>query len=193
MDVYTGAEATVEISDGEAMKQRTEKGYRHPQLDARLRGERTDREARLLRKARQAGVRTPEVLEEDGEVLILEQIEGDVLKNVFREREALWPVIGENIARLHARDIIHGDLTTSNMIVSEEDLYFIDFGLGFFSDRTEDRATDLHLLDEVLESTHPDVAEAAIQVILDAYQEEAVEAEDVMERYRDVGQRGRYR
>jgi Kae1-associated kinase Bud32 len=79
------------------------------------------------------------------------------------------------------------------MIVTGDDLYIIDFGLGFFSQRTEDRAVDLHLLKEVLDSTHTDVAETAMEQILDAYREYYENADTVLERYAEIEQRGRYR
>jgi len=63
--------------------------------------------------------------------------------------------IGISIAKLHDNDIIHGDLTTSNMILdSKENLWFIDFGLGFFSYKIEDKAVDLHLIHHALEAKH---------------------------------------
>ena len=40
------------------------------------------------------------------------------------------------------------------MIIKENKIYFIDFGLSFFSSRIEDRAVDLHLVKEALQSTH---------------------------------------
>ncbi len=188
-----GAEAEITFQEGEVLKERVEKGYRHPDLDERLRGERTEKESRLLQRARQAGVRVPGVDVEDDFTLVLEEIGGELLKEVFEERTEAWEEVGRGVGRLHGRNIVHGDLTTSNMILEDGEVYFIDFGLGFFSERTEDRATDLHLLKEVLESTHTEVAEEAMEEILEGYREEFEEAEEVMERYREVEGRGRYR
>ncbi len=163
-----GAEAVISINDGTVTKERVPKQYRHPALDERLRTERTDREARLLDKAAQAGVRVPNVTGVEDTVLTMEHIDGIVLRDVLDDNLDYCTVIGEYIARLHDNDIIHGDLTTSNMILAEDTLYFIDFGLGFFSQRTEDRAVDLHLLKEVLDSTHTAVAEEAMDMELEA-------------------------
>ncbi|MDY6769848.1 MAG: KEOPS complex kinase/ATPase Bud32 [Candidatus Nanohaloarchaea archaeon] len=190
--IADGAEATLHRDDGSIVKERHEKDYRHPVLDERLRRERTEQEARLLAKAAQSGVRVPDA-EQDGAFRVrMEEIDGTLLKDVFEQEEWTWPVIGESVARLHNRDIIHGDLTTSNMLVAGEEVYVIDFGLGSFSQRVEDRATDLHLLAEVLASTHTAVADAAMDRILDAYREHADDADAVLERYDEVAERGRY-
>lgn len=188
-----GAEATITVEGSTVVKDRHAKRYRHPVLDERLRTERTDLEARLLRKARTAGVPVPAVESVEETRIVMERVTGTVLRDVFAEREELWPVIGEHVARLHRRDIIHGDLTTSNMVVDGDDLVFIDFGLGSFSDRTEDRATDLHLLRQMLHSSHTDVAEEAMAAILDGYREESGDGEAVVERMRAVAKRGRYK
>lgn len=125
--------------------------------------------------------------------LSMDFIDGDKLRDVFEERNDLWPRIGKNIARLHTRDIIHGDLTTSNMILTDGEVCFIDFGLGFFSQRVEDRATDLRLLRQVLEATHHTVWERAWEAILDGYRDTSDQAEDVMERLEEAESRGRYK
>jgi N6-L-threonylcarbamoyladenine synthase/protein kinase Bud32 len=50
---------------------------------------------------------------------------------------------GKALAKLHDSGIIHGDFTPYNIIINSEGLHIIDFGLGFFSSRTEDKADDL--------------------------------------------------
>lgn len=187
-----GAEAVVSIENGLVIKERVPKQYRHVELDERLRTERTAREARLLEKAYQAGVRVPTVEDVEDTTLRMEHIEGDKLRDVLEDNIDACALIGESIARLHANDIIHGDLTTSNMIRADSGVYFIDFGLGFFSQRTEDRAVDLHLLKEVLESTHTDIAEDAMERVLDAYREHYEKSAEVLDRYEDIEERGRY-
>ncbi|MDY6766028.1 MAG: KEOPS complex kinase/ATPase Bud32, partial [Candidatus Nanohaloarchaea archaeon] len=189
---YLGAEARVHVESDAAVKKRISKQYRHDALDKRLRRERTEQEARLLEKARQTGVNVPAVEEAADSELRMERIEGTLLREVFGDSRDIWPRIGEAVARLHARNIIHGDLTTSNMILSDDELYLIDFGLGFFSERVEDRATDLHLLKEVLDSTHTGVADAAMDDILAAYRGQADDADAVLERFDEIEGRGRY-
>lgn len=187
-----GAEAELRRDGDRLIKERVVKGYRHPTLDERLREERTEQEARLLERARQAGVQTPDVLERNDTSLTMTFIDGDKLRDVFEDREDLWERIGRDIGRLHDRDIIHGDLTTSNIIVRDDEPVFIDFGLGFFSQRTEDRATDLRLLYQVLEATHFTVTDAAFGAIVDGYREQYDRAEDVLDRLEDLNERGRY-
>lgn len=191
--IAEGAEATLYRDDGTVVKVREPKRYRHEELDARLRLERTEQEARLLEKARQAGVNVPRVETRGEDELALERIDGQLLKDVIEEEQAVWPLIGAAAARLHNRDVIHGDLTTSNMILSGGDLYLIDFGLGTFSQRAEDRATDLHLLKEVMDSTHTAIADDAMDVVLTAYEDHADDAEAVLERYEEIEGRGRYK
>lgn len=197
-EIAAGAEARI-IRDGDTIrKERVEKRYRHPDLDARLREDRTRDEARMLQKAYQAGVRVPTVHNTGDTTLEMEHIDGTLVKELFADRDDLWPVIGEQIARLHNRNVIHGDLTTSNMIRhrtgdGDEDVYFIDFGLGYHSQRIEDKAVDLHLLRDVLDSTHTGVADNAMDTILDAYTDHCDKAEQVLDRYDAIKDRGRYK
>ena len=74
-----------------------------------------------------------------------------------KKQKKICEKIGENIAKLHEANIIHGDLTSSNMILHVDennfkDVYFIDFGLGFISPKVEDKAVDLHLIREAFEA-----------------------------------------
>ncbi|MDY6777564.1 MAG: KEOPS complex kinase/ATPase Bud32 [Candidatus Nanohaloarchaea archaeon] len=192
MQMIRGAEARLTRDGDRLSKERVRKTYRHPDIDERLRTERTEQEARLLKKAEQAGVKTPEVFEQDGTTIVMEFIDGTMLRDCFEEREGLWQDFGEDIARLHARDIIHGDLTTSNVLILEGDLVFIDFGLGFFSQRIEDRATDLRLLEQVVEATHHTVAEQAMEQILTGYRSISSDPDAVMDRLAEIRGRGRY-
>jgi TP53 regulating kinase-like protein len=51
--------------------------------------------------------------------------------------------------------VIHGDLTTSNMIYKDGQIYLIDFGLSYVKNSIEDRAVDLYVLERAFISTHP--------------------------------------
>ncbi len=192
-ELAQGAEAVITKEEDTVRKERVPKEYRHPELDERLRTERTDEEARLLEKAYQAGVRVPTVQNVEDAALKMEYIPGDPLKDVLEDDLGLCELIGDSIARLHNNNIIHGDLTTSNMLLHNNEVYFIDFGLGCFSQRIEDRAVDLHLLKEVLDSTHTAVADEAMERVLDAYTDQCRKADAVMQRYDTIAERGRYR
>lgn len=189
--IARGAEAVLSKERREGkdvlVKDRIAKGYRLKVIDDKLRRERTRGEARLLREAMRAGVDVPRVLEERGFELVEEFVEGKRLKELLngtdeRQRKRVAGMLGEAVGRLHSAGIIHGDLTTSNMILAEnksnmilsrskesdgekndiapsqergeEKIYFIDFGLGFLSEKPEDQGTDLAVLREAFQSTH---------------------------------------
>ena len=190
-----GAEATVEIRGDEVVKRRLPKEYRHPELDATLRRERTVAEARLLGAARKAGVPTPLVRDVDvAEATLAMQFVGEydlaAALTVDRAR-----TVGEHLARLHDAGIVHGDPTTRNVRVGRADapedgrLFLIDFGLGFSSDHVEDYAMDLHVFEQSIEGTASD-PDALVGAVEAGYR--AVGDPAVLERLRGVEGRGRY-
>lgn len=183
------------------VKHRIKKEYRIDELDRRLRDSRTSLEAKLLSDAKKAGVPTPTIYRVDRVEmkLIMEYIEGEAVKEFLEEldsssRRRICETIGEQIACLHDFGIIHGDLTTSNMIRFENDrIYFIDFGLGEYNSSTEAQGTDLHLLHRTLRSTHFKVAEESYRAVLDGYKRELGDhADDVTSRVEEIESRGRY-
>ncbi len=193
-----GAEAVVSF-DGEAViKERVKKSYRIPQLDDKIRKERTSIEASLLDRARRAGIPVPMVLGADGSKLELEFIDGKKLKDVLnglgkKEIENYCDKIGEIIGKLHSNGIVHGDLTTSNILLKGDSLYFIDFGLGRFSTKIEDEATDLYLLYEALNSTHSQVLEICWKNILESYKKSFSKSPEVLKRLDQIAKRRRYK
>lgn len=196
--IAQGAEAVLSTTGGKLLKNRLKKSYRHQKIDQELRAARTTREANLLRKARRAGVLTPGILGVKDCTIEMEHIKGKKVKDFLddvspSERSKLCKKIGKDISKLHAHDIIHGDLTTSNMLVEADtqDLYFIDFGLGDVSKTVEAKATDLHLLKEVFRSTHFRHFEAWEDVI--AGYEKWDGSKDVLTRLKKVEMRGRYK
>lgn len=149
-----GAEATIIQKDtSSVIKKRAPKKYRLPEIDEELIKSRTRRETKILQKLENIA---PKVLNTDNQnSLEIEYVEGDVLKNVLDNKTELAEQIGKNTGIMHDKDIIHGDLTTSNMILNREGkIKFIDFGLAFVSDKEEDKAVDLHLFKEAVESKH---------------------------------------
>lgn len=187
-----GAEATIKIKEEKVIKRREPKEYRHPQLDSKIKEERTETEANLIEDARRHNVNTPKAEIIDDSTIELEKIEGKQLREVLEKRIKLMEKYGKNIAYLHSTDIIHGDLTTSNAMVSNKELYLIDFGLSFRSQRTEDKAVDIHLLKQVLNSSHPENVDEAWQIFIEGYQQYE-ESEEVLEQLKDVEKRGRYK
>ncbi|MGC2307612.1 MAG: KEOPS complex kinase/ATPase Bud32, partial [Nitrososphaeraceae archaeon] len=137
-------------------KLRTKRSYRHPVLDRELRYRRTIHEAEMLSKAKEIGIRSPSLyfLDTQRNEIIMEYIEGVNLKTVLSADLALK--LGECVAKLHFKNIIHGDVTTSNFILerlsrqNDTRLAIIDFGLSFYSQRLEDMASDVRMLKEIL-------------------------------------------
>ena len=164
--MHRGAEADLYLSQvgpwKAVLKKRVEKKYRQKDLDAWIRKERTAKEATLLGEARKAGVRTPTLLKLDPEEfsLTMSLIPGKLARDSLdtmkpKAREGLFEDLGHQVGQLHNRGIVHGDLTTSNLIISEENIaYMIDFGLANYSIEAEDRAVDLHLLKRSITTSH---------------------------------------
>jgi TP53 regulating kinase-like protein len=204
--VRTGAEAALYQATWHGIqvmkKVRLPKPYRLPQLDRDLRRSRTIHEAQLLSDAKRAGVSTPLLYHVDvaHATLVMEYVDGPRVKELLPnlpcgERRLLCYRIGGLIGRLHGAGIIHGDLTTSNMIQRPNDrIVFIDFGLAEYSTAVEKRGVDIHLLKRALESTHYRHAKACYAAILTGYAHEAspAQAKDVVTRVREISRRGRY-
>lgn len=186
--IAQGAEAIIYQEKDVVIKDRFSKKYRLKALDESLRKTRTRREAKIIEKL---PVKGPKLLEiDEGKAqLKMSYIKGDKLRDVFALTHCKQ--IGKSIATMHNEQIIHGDLTTSNMIVKDEEVYFIDFGLSFFSTKPEDKAVDLHLLRQALESKHYKIWEKAYKQIIEEYQKNAKDAKLTIERLKLVEERGR--
>ncbi|HEX2021705.1 MAG TPA: KEOPS complex kinase/ATPase Bud32, partial [Candidatus Thermoplasmatota archaeon] len=196
---YRGAEADVGpdavLGRAAVRKRRLAKRWRHPALDEALRSARTRAEARLLAQARRQGVRTPLVYEVDGDALVLERLPGEQLKETLAREPsrapALLRAVGAAAARLHATGLVHGDLTTSNVLVEKDDVALLDFGLASLNAEDEDKGGDLHVLMEALEATHADLPDAFAHVL--AGYRDAGGSARVERKVEEIVQRGRYR
>ena len=192
--VGRGAEAVLNKDDEFLTKERVKKSYRLKEIDEKIRKSRTKREASLIRAARRIGVNVPAIIDEDTKTIKMEFLAGKRIKDVLNENnyEELCTGIAAFIALLHKNDIIHGDLTTSNMMLKENEIYFIDFGLGFISRRFEDLAVDLHLLKEALEAKHFQHWEILFNEVLKGYKK-SKNSRRVLEQFKRVEKRGRYK
>ncbi len=198
-EIARGAESVIYLDNNEIIKHRLPKHYRIQQIDILLRKTRTQKEARLMKKAKHACL-VPEILNVDlNEMKIrMDFVKGNILRdaletldeNEFRE---VCTSLGRSIAGLHNEGIIHGDLTTSNMILNEKGLFLIDFGLAESSQRAEDKAVDLHLLYQALTSKHHKVLDKAWKIILNEYEKKAVKSNEILARLKIVEGRGRYK
>jgi TP53 regulating kinase-like protein len=200
--IARGAEAVLRkaTEDGKEImvKDRVRKGYRIPPLDSKIRSQRTRREESLLARARRAGVNAPAVISGGGSELVMEWIEGERVKDVLnsmgrKEQDKVFEQIGEMLGRLHSAGMVHGDVTTSNMILRDGKLFIIDFGLGKTSKRIEDFAVDLYVLMEALKAAHFKIIDSAWKGIVKAYKYNNANADQVLGRFREIDNRRRYR
>ena len=200
--IAKGAEGSVYLSTylgrDAVTKVRTPKGYRVPELDRRIRTQRIRSEARLIREARAAGIRTPIIYDVDTVEcsITMERVKGVTVKRYLdehpEEAERICRLIGTNIARLHNSKICHGDLTTSNMILTPAgELCIIDFSMGASLIGVEDMGVDLRLLERGFTSAHPDIKDAYIY-ITEAYCQEKTGAQEVLDKVQEIKDRGRY-
>ena len=197
-----GAEARVwkipySAGDGNAgnsfaiLKERFSKKYRHPSLDERLTKQRCKKEGRLLEKCAKSSTHVPKVYRVQPPYLILEYLKDyqTVREYLLKQQSAnkddgdipgsllaLATSMGSAIARLHSNGTVHGDLTTSNMMIQKAqaptfEIYLIDFGLGKNTTSVEERAVDLYVLERALTSTHPHMADFLWTHVLQAYEQ----------------------
>lgn len=151
-------------------KVRIVKAYRNPSIDIPLRKRRTLHEANILSQVKFFGINTPFIyfLDINNFEIIMEYIEGKTIKDFFSSD--LCISIGEIVGTLHCNNIIHGDITTSNFIISLNGaIFIIDFGLSFFSERYEDKAADIRLFKEILTSFHVDDFDISFKNFYDGY------------------------
>lgn len=217
------------------LKQRLVKQYRIKELDSKLNKQRLHREVKCLEKCRKAGVAAPYVHQVDAESnsIYMERIDGSSLKTLLHgcarldeggnrypdEYYRLSREIGTAIGRMHDMDLVHGDLTTSNiMIRSSSDVQaemvcengdsssgtittdqgssgrvvMIDFGLGQLKASVEDKAVDLYVLERAFVSTHPH-SEPLVAQVMEAYRVANRKGVAVVQKLEQVRLRGRKR
>jgi Kae1-associated kinase Bud32 len=179
-------------------KSRVPKGYRHPELDDSLRVTRTKNEARLIQEARRLGVPTPVIYDIDttDATLVMQEIKGPRVKDLLdgsspEQRAKVCEEVGRLVGLLHKGGIAHGDLTTSNMIWSEDRVWFIDFSLGSKKAELEELGVDLHLLREAFQSAHSHIMES-FDIIIGSYRNSFPKAAEVLRKVKEIEDRGRY-
>jgi Kae1-associated kinase Bud32 len=180
------------------LKQRVVKGYRHRALDKSLQTTRIKNEVRLMLEARRAGIAVPIIYSVDlaENRIVMEEIPGmrvkDALEELPKEKAALvCRKIGEIAAKLHANDIVHGDLTTSNMLLDGDRIVVIDFSLGSKSTELEDKGVDMHLLEEAFHSAHYKRSEL-YEAVKDSYVRAYAGGAEVLKKVKEIEKRGRY-
>ena len=174
-------------------KLRNPKKYRNITLDNLIRGRRTIHEATMLNDVKTTGIKTPFIyfLDPKRAEIIMEYIDGENVKNILSPEIGFE--MGKYVSILHNKNIIHGDLTTSNFIKRKDDLYLIDFGLSFYSERIEDMATDIRIIKEILSSAHIQIFDETYERFLEGY---ALISNNnfsrVLKVVKDIETRGRY-
>ena len=200
--IEKGAEANIYLgkwmNESVLIKNRLRKRYRIEDIDRYLRKIRTKGESKLLGEAKKCGIKTPIVFDVDKieNSIVMEKIPGKLVKDII-DTEDLSTVkqicvkIGENLAKLHNCSIIHGDLTSSNLILKGDDLYFIDFGLGNVSDLVEDKGVDLLVFKKAISSIHNEISNECYESILRGYKK-ARDYESITKKVKEIENRGRY-
>ena len=176
--------------------------YRLPELDRSIRAHRTVHEAETIHQARRSGVRTPYLyyVGPAEALLVMEYVAGKRLKQLLWEdgdHSAEMSSFGKVVGILHGAGIMHGDLTTSNVIVNDDDhckLTVIDFGLALHSQKVEDHAVDLRLIKETLNGAHSKISVQAFASFLEGYGGEvgADRVAAVRKTLAEIERRGRY-
>ena len=234
--IAQGAEAKIILSDNLVTKDRISKSYRIPELDNKIRKSRTKAETKLLHKASQiincplpinnqslrgGGVGKPKDFKIKMPFIDGKKLSDHLDKFPLKQQKQICKQIGEDVAKLHDAEIIHGDLTTSNMILVEKidiknkltnkklngnallttssgggvgkpQIYFIDFGLGYISHKFEDKAVDIHLFKQALEAKHFRNWEVLFKEFEKGYNK-SKDSKIVFERLKAVEKRGRYK
>lgn len=200
--IFLGAEA--ELLTGEYLdkkiiiKRRIPKKYRLPQLDTVIRTQRTKYEARILNTAFQEGISVPQVwfVNLNNTEIYMDAIMAPSLKESISDHGSthVFNDLGQEVANLHNSNIIHGDLTTSNVLVDDTKIYIIDFGLAKFSNDIEDKSVDLMVLKRTLESTHTKIYQDAWNEFLKGYLASSnIDTPQIIKRLEDIEYRARYK
>lgn len=219
-----GAEAKLTIGEFNGqpclIKERFVKNYRHPDLDTHLTKERMRAESKTVSRCQAAGVNAPQIFHMDlsDRKIYMKYYDKSITAKAFineiipkldepAEREKrlnkLAAEIGTCIGKLHMNNIIHGDLTTSNVLLDPSDaddgtfcdytLIMIDFGLSCYSTSAEQKGVDLYVLERALLSTHSGVPNL-FNSILDAYKVANTKTcAETISKFEEVRARGRKR
>lgn len=198
--IQQGAEAKIFLDEknNQIIKDRISKSYRIPELDKNIIKQRTKAETKLLTKSSKIiNSPLPENSREPN-IIRMPYISGEKISeslNNFPLRKQIEIIknIGKSVSLLHKSDIIHGDLTTSNIILKDEKVFFIDFGLGYISKKVEDKAVDLHLLKQALEAKHFQNCKKLFEEFQKNYSKDYKESKQIFDRMVSIERRGRYR
>ena len=191
------------LGEDAILKKRVPKSYRVKEIDTKIRKMRTKSESKLISDIKSCGVKSPVLFDVnlEDESILMEKIHGNLVKDIMDslssdDRFNLAKKIGYNIGLMHNKDIIHGDITSSNMMVDDEgNFVFLDFGLGSYSDLVEDKATDLLVLKKSFQSIDYEIANETFNWILDGYidsYDDDLNKNMILNKIKEIESRGRY-
>ena len=170
-------------------------------MDDAIRRQRTVHEAEMIHQSKDAGVSSPYLyfLDVPASTLVMEFVKGSRVKDLLgaiskRKLEAIFSQFGSDAARLHSTGIMHGDLTTANVVWRKGNLVFIDFGLSIHTTRLEDHAVDIRLIKETLVGAHPEVAAVALEALNRGYASVVGPSRSraILKQLQSIERRGRY-
>ncbi len=192
--LHKGAEANLYLQEGALVKERVCKKYRLPELDTKLRRQRTRREAKNLQRAADFGIKVPKIIscDEKNYTLKMEYLSGRLLKDIFdtgQEIPQLSEEVGGLLRKLHEKNLVHNDLTTSNLIQTTSGVYIIDFGLAYHTTRLEDKAMDLVVFKKSIQATHTMYADQIWENLLAGYKPDS----ETIQRVQTILSRVRYK
>ncbi|MEM5881869.1 MAG: KEOPS complex kinase/ATPase Bud32 [Candidatus Aenigmatarchaeota archaeon] len=195
MIIYRGAEAVIrKINENEIIKERIEKKYRIKELDIKIRKERNKREAKILIECKRIGINVPRVLEINDFSMKMEYINGKRLKDVINNKnyKEFATEIGKIVSILHSNNIVHNDLTLSNLLLYDNKIYLIDFGLSYNTNKIEKKAEDILTLYYSAKFIIGEKFEEFFKMFVDVYTKNYSEGGKVIERMKKILSRGRY-
>ncbi|MGV8152404.1 MAG: KEOPS complex kinase/ATPase Bud32 [Candidatus Nanoarchaeia archaeon] len=195
--IGSGAEALIIKEKDYVLKRRIKKSYRIEEIDEKLRKIRTRSEAKIIEKLFGL-INVPKIIHSSDKTkeIKMQYVGGkklsDYLDKLKNKKDIIKKIAG-GVAKIHNLDIIHGDLTTSNIIYNakEDKVYFIDFGLGFHSSKIEDKAVDIHLFKQALEAKHFNYWQELFDIFIENYNSK--DKDKILLQLKKVEARGRYR
>jgi TP53 regulating kinase-like protein len=196
-----GAEADVYISSWNGKKSvlkiRKEKKYRNSSLDTRIRKQRTIREAQIISYVKSFGISTPLIyfVNYKNFSIYMQYVKGKLIRDMDEKSIPKTCLqIGMIAGTLHQNGIMHGDLTTSNFILTSKHLFVIDFGLANRTEKPDDHAIDLRLFKEILNSAHANVMKKSWKNFITGYEKSVGKkyCKKILELVSVIESRGRY-
>ncbi|MDE1812790.1 MAG: Kae1-associated serine/threonine protein kinase [Thaumarchaeota archaeon] len=199
--VKKGAEADIYLTSwnghNSILKIRKKKDYRVNSLDTRIRTLRTIREAKMISETKSFGITTPLVyfVDEKECKMYLQFVRGKLVRDMpVKQIVKICKDIGKIVGILHKNGVMHGDLTTSNFILTMQGLVILDFGLSQKTDKVDDYAIDLRLFKEVLNSAHAQIVDESWASFIRGYKKilGSLLTDKVINQVLVIEKRGRY-